>query len=250
MPISVISSLNNNSIIPQSSENFNFLSCTLQWRRGKLLVKASEKFSQPHLAALENEESLIECLKHSPVNLVSIDPKIGYSLLKVWANACQKANKPIFINISVYRKSSKKGNQIFRNLRIIVDWAWALFLLLFMSPVMLGGLITIQIYSPKLLFDYEWYMGENRQLFRAIKFSSTAKHEMTNLIVVLGTFFLNNLSNGLNLFQGKFCLLNNRCLSLENAVKLSLEAQSKKLNQKHNFSGAWQIENKVNLPIV
>jgi hypothetical protein len=71
-----------------------------------------------------------------------------------------------------------------------------------------------------------------------------------NLIVVLGTFFLNNLSNGLNLFQGKFCLLNNRCLSLENAVKLSLEAQSKKLNQKHNFSGAWQIENKVNLPIV
>jgi hypothetical protein len=73
---------------------------------------------------------------------------------------------------------------------------------------------------------------------------------MTNLIVVLGTFFLNNLSNGLNLFQGKFCLLNNRCLSLEDAVKLSLEAQSKKLNQKHNFSGAWQIENKVNLPIV
>ena len=233
MPISVISSLNNNSIIPQSSENFNFLSCTLQWRRGKLLVKASEKFSQPHLAALENEESLIECLKHSPVNLVSIDPKIGYSLLKVWANACQKANKPIFINISVYRKSSKKGNQIFRNLRIIVDWAWALFLLLFMSPVMLGGLITIQIYSPKLLFDYEFYMGENRQLFRAIKFSSTAKHEMTNLIVVLGTFFLNNLSNGLNLFQGKFCLLNNRCLSLEDAVSLNLEKHQTSLSKEH-----------------
>ena len=233
MPISVISSLNNNSIIPQSSENFNFLSCTLQWRRGKLLVKASEKLPQPHLAALENEASLIECLKHSPVNLVSIDPKIGYSLLKVWANACQKANKPIFINISVYRKSSKKGNQIFRNLRIIVDWAWALFLLLFMSPVMLGGLITIQIYSPKLLFDYEWYMGENRQLFRAIKFSSTAKHEMTNLIVVLGTFFLNNLSNGLNLFQGKFCLLNNRCLSLEDAVSLNLEKHQTSLSKEH-----------------
>ena len=233
MPISVISSLNNNSIIPQSSENFNFLSCTLQWRRGKLLVKASEKFSQPHLAALENEESLIECLKHSPVNLVSIDPKIGYSLLKVWANACQKANKPIFINISVYRKSPKKGNQIFRNLRIIIDWTWALFLLLFMSPVILGGLITIQIYSPKLLFDYEWYVGENRQLFRAIKFSSTAKHEMTNLIVVLGTFFLNNLSNGLNLFQGKFCLLNNRCLSLEDAVSLNLEKHQTSLSKEH-----------------
>jgi lipopolysaccharide/colanic/teichoic acid biosynthesis glycosyltransferase len=193
-------------------------------------VKTLGKLPQIHLAALENEESLIECLKHSPVSLVSIDPKIGNSLLKVWANACQKANKPIFMNISGHQKLLKKGNQIFRTLQIIIDWTWALLLLLFMSPVILGGLITIQIYSPKLLFDYEWYVGEHGQLFRAIKFSSIAKQEMTEFSIVLGTFFLDNLSNGLNLFQGKFCILNNRCLSLEDAVKLSLEERDKKLN--------------------
>ncbi|MDD1414461.1 sugar transferase [Dolichospermum sp. ST_con] len=244
MPISVISSLN------KPSENISFLSCSLQWRRGKLLVKTLGKLPQIHLAALENEESLIECLKHSPVSLVSIDPKIGDSLLKVWANACQKANKPIFMNISSHQKLPKKENQIFRTLQIIIDWTWALLLLLFMSPVILGGLITMQIYSPKLLFDYEWYMEEHGQLFRAIKFSSKAKEEMTKFSIILGTFFLNNLSNGLNLFQGKFCLLNNRCLSLEDAVRSSLEEQDKKLDQQHKFSSKWQIDTKDKLPIV
>jgi lipopolysaccharide/colanic/teichoic acid biosynthesis glycosyltransferase len=249
MPISVISNLNNNSIVPQPSENISLLSCSLQWRRGKLLVKTLGKLPQIHLAALENEESLIECLKHSPVSLVSIDPKIGDSLLKVWANACQKANKPIFMNISSYQNLPKKKNQIFRTLQIIIDWTWALVLLLFMSPVILGGLITIQLYSPKLLFDYEWYMEEQGQLFQTIKFSSKAKQEMTKFSIILGTFFLNNLSNGLNLFQGKFCLLNNRCLSLEDAVKLSLEEQDKKLDPQHKFSSAWQIDHKDELPI-
>ena len=244
MPISVISSLN------KPSENISFLSCSLQWRRGKLLVKTLGKLPQIHLAALENEESLIECLKHSPVSLVSIDPKIGDSLLKVWANACQKANKPIFMNISSHQKLPKKENQIFITLQIIIDWTWALLLLLFMSPVILGGLITMQIYSPKLLFDYEWYMEEHGQLFRAIKFSSKAKEEMTKFSIILGTFFLNNLSNGLNLFQGKFCLLNNRCLSLEDAVRSSLEEQDKKLDQQHKFSSKWQIDTKDKLPIV
>ena len=237
MPISIISNLNNNYIIPQQSKNINFLSCTLKWRRGKLLVKGKRQLPQPHLAALENEESLIDCLKHSPVSLVSIDPKIGDSLLKVWANACQKANKPIFINISGHQKLPKKGNQIFRTLQIIIDWTWALLLLLFMSPVILGGLITMQIYSPKLLFNYEWYVGENGQLFQIIKFSSMAKQEMTDLNIILGTFILNNLSNVLNILQGKFCLINNRCLSLESAVKLSLESQNNKLNKQNKFSG-------------
>lgn len=95
----------------------------------------------------------------------------------------------------------------------------------------------MQIYSPKLLFNYEWYVGENGQLFQIIKFSSMAKQEMTDLNIILGTFILNNLSNVLNILQGKFCLINNRCLSLESAVKLSLESQNNKLNKQNKFSG-------------
>jgi hypothetical protein len=250
MPISVISSLNNNSIVPHQSENISCLSCSLQWRRGKLLVKTAGKFPQPYLASLENEESLIDCLKHSSVSLVSIDPNIGYSVSKVWAIACQKANKPIFMTMNSHQKMPKNSNQTIRILQRIIDWTWTLFLLLLMSPVILGGLITVQIYSPKLLFDYEWYVGENGQLLRAIRFSSTAKEKMSNFNIVLGTYFLDHLSNVLNIYQGRFCLLNNRCLSLEYAVKISLEAQDKQLNQQHKFNNLSPIEDRVNLPIV
>jgi hypothetical protein len=238
MSISVVSSLNNNSTVPQSSENIRSLSCSLRWRRGKLLVKTSGKFPQPYLISLENEESLIECLKNSSASLVSIDPKIGDSLLKVWAEACQKANKPIFISLPRDQKLPKKGNKTFRSLERIIDWTWTLLLILFMSPVILGALITMQIYSPKLLFDYQWYVGENGQLLRAIKFSSTAQEKMTKFNIVLGTYFLDNLSNVLNLVKGKFCLLNKRCLSLEDVVKINLVAQDKKLNQQHKSSNS------------
>ncbi|MBD2444391.1 sugar transferase [Dolichospermum sp. FACHB-1091] len=219
MPTSVISNLN--PIVPEQSENIRSLSCILKWRRGKLLVKTSGKLPQQYLASLENENSLIECLKHSPITLVSIDPKIGDSLLKIWADACQKADKPIFINIPAHRKLPKKSNQFFRKLSRVIDWILALFLLIFMGPFILGLFTTMQIYSPELLFDYQWYVGENGRIIKAIKFSSTVKYEITNFLPAIGQYFLETVSNILNVLQGKFSLINNCCLPLEDAVKLT-----------------------------
>ncbi|MTJ55034.1 sugar transferase [Anabaena sp. UHCC 0253] len=223
MTTSVIPSLNNNLIISPEFDTINPSSCTLKWRRGKLLVKTSTQSPQPYLNLVEDAESLVKCLKHSSVNLVSVDPKLGNSLLKFWANACKKANKPIFINIPKYQKLPKKGNQIFRIFQRIVDWNLALSLLLLTSPFMLGLFIVMQVYSPKLLFDYEWYVGEKGQLFQAIKFSSIAKNEITNFLPGVGKYFLENVSNLLNVLQGKFYLINNPCLSLEEVVNLNLE---------------------------
>jgi hypothetical protein len=227
MPTSVISNLNNNSIIPQHSENINSLSCTLKWRRGKLLVKSSGKLPHPYLASLENKQSLIECLKHSPITLVSIDPKIGDSLLKLWADACKQANKPIFMSIPSYQKSPKKTHEFIRFLARIIDWNLALFLLLFMTPFLMGVLIIMQIYSARILLDYEWYVGANGQLFQAIKFRSKFKDDTRNLSSDLCKYFLDIFSNLLNVLAGNFYLINNHCLSLDNAVKLSLEQEKK-----------------------
>ena len=227
MPTSVISNLNNNSIIPQQSENISSLSCTLKWRRGKLLVKSSGKLPHPYLASLENQQSLIECLKHSPITLVSIDPKIGDSLLRLWADACQKANKTIFMSIPSHQKLPKKSNEFLRFLSRIIDWNLALFLLLFMMPFLIGGLIIVQIYSARILLNYEWYVSANGQLFQAIKFHSKFNDDTKNLPSGLCKYFLDIFSNLLNVLQGKSCLINNHCLSLEDAVKLSLEEQKK-----------------------
>ncbi len=235
MPTSVISNLNNNSIIPQQSENISSLSCTLKWRRGKLLVKSSGKLPHPYLASLDNKQSLIECLKHSPITLVSIDPKIGDSLLKFWADACKQANKPIFMSIHSYQKSPKRSHELIRFLARIIDWNLSLFLLLFMMPFLMGVLIIMQIYSARILLDYEWYVGANGQLFEAIKFRSKFKDDTRNLSSDLCKYFLDIFSNLLNVLQGRFYLINNDCLSLENAVKFSLE-QEKKVKNTTNMS--------------
>ncbi len=230
MPISVISSLNNNCIVPQQAENISSLSCTLQWRMGKLLVKTSGKLPQPYLVSLENEQSLIECLTRSSATLVSIDPKIGASLLKVWADACQKANKPIFMSLAGYRKLPKKDHQIFRILPRIIDWTLALFLLVFMSPFVLAVLIIMQIYSSDWLFNYEWYVGEKCQLFRVIKFNSNTSctsWNLTNLHISMGRYCLENYFNLLNVLQGKIYLIGRNYLSLEDAISLNLEKQNK-----------------------
>lgn len=237
MPTSVISNLNNNSIIPQQSENISSLSCTLKWRRGKLLVKSSGKLPHPYLASLENQQSLIECLKHSPITLVSIDPKIGDSLLRLWADACQKANKPIFMSIPSHQKLPKKSNEFLRFLSRIIDWNLALFLLLFMMPFLIGGLIIVQIYSARILLNYEWYVSANGQLFQAIKFHSKFKDDTRNFPSGLCKYFLDIFSNLLNVLRGKSCLINNHSLSLEDAVKLSLEEQKtvKSTNQIYQY---------------
>jgi len=237
MPTSVISNLNNNSIIPQQSENISSLSCTLKWRRGKLLVKSSGKLPHPYLASLENQQSLIECLKHSPITLVSIDPKIGDSLLRLWADACQKANKPIFMSIPSHQKLPKKSNEFLRFLSRIIDWNLALFLLLFMMPFLIGGLIIVQIYSARILLNYEWYVSANGQLFQAIKFHSKFKDDTKHFPSGLCKYFLDIFSNLLNVLRGKSCLINNHSLSLEDAVKLSLEEQKtvKSTNQIYQY---------------
>ncbi|MFM6001439.1 MAG: heterocyst development glycosyltransferase HepC [Dolichospermum sp.] len=227
MPTSVISNLNNNSIIPQHSENISSLSCTLKWRRGKLLVKSSGKLAHPYLPSLDNQQSLIECLKHSPITLVSIDPNIGDYLLRFWADACQKANKPIFMSIPSYQKLPKKSNEFLRFLSRIIDWNLALFLLLFMMPFLIAGLIVMKIYSANILLNYEWYVGANGQLFQAMKFHPKLKDDTKNFPFNLCKYFLDIFSNLLNVLQGKYSLINNHFYSLEEAVKLTLETPKK-----------------------
>ena len=108
------------SITPTQQKTYNKVSqqyhehpapyCTLQWRRGQLLVKSPGRLQQPYLAALETESSLLECLKCSPVNLVRIDPKLGVAKLRLWADTCLQAKKPIFVNIPTGDKQSKPGS--------------------------------------------------------------------------------------------------------------------------------------------
>jgi len=204
--------------------------CTLQWRRGKLLVKLPGRVKQPYLPSLNNQRSLVECLQHSPVSLVSIDPKLGEALLRFWADACEQAHKPIFLHIPPGNKLPKQANQ---PLQRLIDWIAALMLLLLVSPVMLGLVVLMQAYSPGSLFCREWHVGERGKLFRAIRFCSTTKHNITPLGRWMCKYSLDNLPQLFNVLRGDISLTGSRSWTLEDAVQL---------NKLPEITASWEVE--------
>ena len=201
--------------------------CTLLWRRGKLLVKPLGGVKQPYLASLDSKRSLVECLQHSPVSLVSIDPKLGETLLKFWADACEAAQKPIFLSIPA---GKKLPNQPFRQLQRVIDWIAAFVLLLLVSPVMLGLIVLMQVYSPGSLFCHEWRVGERGKFFQAMSFCT---HNTTPLARWMGKYNLDNLPQLFNVLRGDMSLTGSRCWTLEDAVQL---------NKLPEITASWEVE--------
>jgi hypothetical protein len=220
MTSSIISTLENFYDVTQQHRDNRSGHCTLQWRRGKLLVKPPGQVKLPYLPLLNNERSLVECLKHSPVNLVSIDPKLGEGLLQFWADACEQADKPIFLRIPVSNKLPKQGNQTLKWLQRVIDWMLALVLLVLLSPVILALIVLMQIYSPESLFCHEWHVGERGRLFRAIKFSTTANHNITPLGSWMCKYSLDNLPQLFNVLRGDITLMGSCSWTLTDAIQL------------------------------
>ncbi|MEH2300449.1 heterocyst development glycosyltransferase HepC [Nostoc sp.] len=226
MTTSIIPTLENlYDVTQEHQENRGY--CTLQWRRGKLLVKPPGRVKQPYLSSLDSKRSLVECLQHSPVSLVSIDPKLGEALLRFWADACEEAKKPIFLSI---RAGNKMPNQPLRQLQRLIDWITALVLLLLVSPVMLGLIMLMQVYSPGSLFCREWRVGERGKLFQSIRFCT---HNITPLGRWMGKSSLNNLPQLFNVLRGDMSLIGSRCWTLEDAVQL---------NKLPEVTASWKVE--------
>jgi vacuolar-type H+-ATPase subunit F/Vma7 len=217
MTTSIIPTLQNLSDVTQEHQD-NRGYCTLKWRRGQLLVKPLAGVKQPYLPSLDSKRSLVECLQHSPVNLVSIDPKLGEPMLRFWAEACEEAQKPIFISIPA---ANKLANQPWRQLQRLIDGIVAFLLLLLVSPIMLGLIVLMQVYSPESLFCREWRVGEQGKLFRTIKFCTTTKHNITPLGRWMHKYGVDNLPQLFNVLRGDISLTGSGCWTLEDAIQLS-----------------------------
>jgi lipopolysaccharide/colanic/teichoic acid biosynthesis glycosyltransferase len=217
----IVSTVENYDLVAPQNQIHSLSHYKLQWRRGQLLVKCAHKLTQPYLPSLNDEKLLVNCLKHSPVNLVSIDGKLGETWLKFWAEACEKAHKPIFLSRPIHRKLPKSSNWCGK----LIDWILAFVFLLLTSPVMLGLVILMKINSSEPLFTYEWRVGEKGKLFRAIKFCTTSQNNFKFLRVWLNTSALNHFSKLWNVLRGEMSLTGDDCWTLAEAVLLSLEEQ-------------------------
>jgi lipopolysaccharide/colanic/teichoic acid biosynthesis glycosyltransferase len=246
MTISIIRTLQNYYTAPQQPQNHRSPYCMLQWRRGQLLVKSTIQAKQLYLPSIDNKQLLIECLKHSPVTLVSIDPKLGEAWLRFWAEACEQAHKPMFLRIPSGKKLLKQGSQSLRWLQRLIDLILAFILLLLMSPVILGLMMLMQIKSPGSIFSREWHVGERGRLFRAIKFDTTAKHNITFLGRWMRKYGLDNLPQLLNVLRGEMSLVSSCCWTLEDAIHLGSVGQ-RQLNKLPVITNSWDVQTDASL---
>lgn len=236
--------------------------CTLKWRQGKLFVKSCKSANPPYFPAVENQQWLIDCLKHSPVKLVALDPKLGETELRFWADACEQAGKKVFLSIPSNPELPRKRRPITWYLKRILDWNIAVLLLLILSPVMLALALLIRVSFPGPIFLQQWRVGKRGQLFRILKFrtmvvnteklhhkvmsdlSRLHKREDDSHVTSLGRWMqkyrLDTLPQLINVVRGEMSLVGPNPWALYDAVKLSPKGQQR-LNARPGISGIWQV---------
>ncbi len=250
MTNSIVPTLNNScSTLEPSSSSY----CTLQWRRSQLLVKSSGAIKQPYMPLLDTYESLKECLKHSSVKLVRIDPKLGEEKVRLWADACASASKPTYLCISAAQKHPKPNSSIFWWLKRLTEWIIAILVLLVISPLMLVLAALMKLDAQESLFERSWHVGERGKLFKLIKYRTASvnqqidsqglenKDDTTLLARWMHKYGLNNLPQLLNVIRGEMGLFGSRYWTLEDAVRLNPEAQ-KQLNNLPGIMSSWEVE--------
>jgi lipopolysaccharide/colanic/teichoic acid biosynthesis glycosyltransferase len=277
MTTSIKATLQNSYTVKQQQQDNPSQYCTLQWRRDQLLVMPSIVVKQPYMPPLDKKGLLVECLKRSPVNLVRIDPKLGEARLRFWADACLAANKPIFLRIPSSDKQPKPVGSVLSWLKRLSEWLTALVFLLAVSPIMLGLVLLMRVSSPEpgSLFSCQWHIGERGKLFKVFKFRTTTltqkasvdaarstmpsaiayqsslcdeedEQNLTTLGLWMRKYGLDNLPQLLNVLRGEMTLTGSRCWTLEDAVRLSPEAQ-RNLNRLPGIMGSWEVEAESNL---
>lgn len=244
MTTSKVSTLPTYSRFAPRQQDHHSSRCTLKWRQGQLLVSLEQQGEQPHLPSLESKQWLVNCLKHSPVRLIRIDPALGEASLKFWADACEQAGKAVFLRLPAPFNRQRRPRSLWWLQRLINLIAAALLLVL-LSPVMLGLVCLTRVQSKEPIFLRYWCVGERGRLFRLFKFRtmvvntqkqepevinnqiSLPKDEDRLYITPLGRWMqkssLDQLPQLFNVLRGEMSLLGPRPWTLYDAVRLSIK---------------------------
>ena len=237
--------------------------CMLKWRQGQLLVSVPGQVKQPCLPSLESKQRLVECLKHSPVQMVRVDPRLGETKLEFWADACEQAGKAMFLKVPSNPALLKKKAEVSWRLKRLIEWIIAALLLLVFSPLILGLVLLIHFQSPGPIFTQQWCVGKRGKLFRTYKFRTTVdletlypevmphqrqgnlhKHEdapYTSLGLLMRKYRLHKLPQLLNVLRGEMSLVGPHPWILYHAVRVSPD-QQQQLNALPGITGVWRIK--------
>lgn len=217
----------------------------LKWRQKQLLVSTQKQTKQPHLPALESKQWLVECLQRSSIRLIRLDADLGEASLKFWLDACEQANKPVFLRLPNASKLPKHRRSMIWWLKWTLDWSAAALLLLILSPVILGLICLIRIQSSGPIFCWEWGVGEQGKVFRLLKFRTTVgnsealenqlmsepnnlqKYQDAAKIPLLGhwmcNYGLDKLPHLFNVLRGEMRLVSSRLWTLNQVLRQGKE---------------------------
>ena len=225
------STLSNSKIyssVEQQHSSHYLPHCILKWRQGQLFVTLGSQSKQPYISAFETEQQLVECLKQSPVRLVCLNPALGEATLKLWADACEQANKPVYLRGPI-QKTVQKQSLLSPQPKQWIDSIAAFLLLLVISPIILAVAISIYLYSPEPIFPKQWYIGTGGKFFRLLKFPTRVANDDSRATLLIGwmcKYNLDKLPQLFNVLRGEISLKDSFCpLTLSEAVRLKLEGQ-------------------------
>lgn len=227
MADSTLSNIKMYSSVDQQHSSHYLPHCILKWRQGQLFVSLGQQTKQPYISALKTEQQLVECLKQSPVRLVRLHPTLGEAKLKLWADACEQANKPVFLRRTLH-KTFQKQSLLSPQPKQWMDSIAAFLLLLFLSPIILAAAISIYLYSPEPIFPKQWYIGTGGKFFRLLKFRTTVANDdsrATPLIRWMCKYKVDKLPQLFNVLRGEISLRDSFSpLTISEAVKLTWES--------------------------
>ena len=251
-----------------SSEAQSYLPrCKLKWRQKNLWVKSFPSNADYSFPALTRKQWLESCLRNSLVKRVCVDRQLGEQGIKLWADTCQQAGKPIFIRLNSYSKLSNCHQTIYWKLKRVGDLFAALMLLIVSAPLILAVAILIKIFAPGPIFFSQWRIGERGKLFKIYKFrtmtvdaepqhckvmeNQKGLHKEQDLrITFLGKWLrkygLDEIPQIFNVLRGEMSLVGPRPWALYDGLRLD-KTDKKRLNALPGMTGAWQIQSRSNL---
>lgn len=242
--------------------------CELKWRRKNLLVKSVTDISAKGFPALTRKQWTEKCLRHSWIKRVCLDSELGAVGIKLWADACHQAQKPVFVRIlsNSSLPCCKKTN--YWRVKRILDWLASAVILTLISPLMLLIAFLIKLFTPGPVFYRQWRVGKRGRLFKMYKFRTMVidaekKHHELMLnqdglhkleedprVTFLGKWLrkysLDELPQLFNVLRGEMSLVGPRPWALYDAMRLR-EQDKARLNALPGITGAWQVGGRSNI---
>lgn len=241
--------------------------CTLRWDHDSLFVTTLSSETTYQIPALQNQTWLQECLLHSPVQQVYLDPTMDEAQLNAWAEICQVTGKNAYLKIPPVADLPQSKEAGLWRMKRLADWFASLVLLFILSPLLLVIAFLIQADSQGPILFQQWRVGYQGRLFKIYKFRSMqvgaeARHHevmrhqqglhklkndprITQVGHWLRRFSLDELPQLINVLKGEMSLVGPRPWAIYDAVRIKPELRGR-LNALPGITGAWQVSGRSN----